>query len=202
MTILQARTLANTTIQGFTRSGDGTSNKHINVAVPSYSDENDADPTLHHCNWLVGINSSGDQSGEAGAQEWKKHINDFLEIYLNSPLAKRLGIFSHLVEILAKFLGINTNHCTKEKKIACLIGKENLAAIHQLLGEKVLSEKPTDEEQAIFEKARSEMIKEAGGLEAWKALSDIEPADLTEAMMKDVLVSLGEEEYATLSEEE
>ena len=123
MTILQARTLANTQILGFTGSGDGTSNKHINyegkhinIAVPSYSDENDADPTLHHHNRFVGINSSGDQSGEAGAQEWKKHINDFLKIYLNSPFAKRSGTFSRLVEILAKFLGMNTDHCTKGEK--------------------------------------------------------------------------------------
>jgi len=75
--------------------------KHINVAVPSYSS---ADNTLHHRNRLIGINSSGDQSGEAGVQEWKNQINDFLKVYLNSPFAKRSGAFTHLVDILAKFI--------------------------------------------------------------------------------------------------
>jgi len=195
-----------TQAKGFTGSGDGTSNKHINyegkhinVAVPSYSS---ADNTLHHRNRLIGINSSGDQSGEAGVQEWKNQINDFLKVYLNSPFAKRSGAFTRLVDILAKFIGMNTDHCSKEKKIARLIGEEKIAAVQELLGEKALAEKPTDEEEAIFAKARSEMIEKAGGLEAWNELSDSEHADLTEDMMKEIIVNLGEEEYASVSEEE
>jgi hypothetical protein len=196
-----------TQAKGFTVSGDGTKNKHvdyegkhINVAVPSLS--NNDDSTVHHHNRLVGINSSADQSAEAGAQEWKDQIADFLEVYVNSPFSKRSGAFARLVDILAKLLGMNTDHCTKEKKIARLIGDEKFAAIRVLLGEQVLSEKSTDEEAAIFEKARAEMIEQAGGLEAWTALSEIECADLTEAMVKDVLISVGETEYGTLSKEE
>jgi len=46
------------------------------------------------------------------------------------------------------------------------------------------------------------MIEKAGGLEAWNELSDSEHADLTEDMMKEIIVNLGEEEYASVSEEE
>jgi len=87
-----------TQAMGFTVSGDGTKNKHvdyegkhINVAVPSYS--NNDDSTVHHHNCLIGINSSPDQSAEAGAQEWKDQIGDFLEVYVNSPFSKRSGAF-------------------------------------------------------------------------------------------------------------
>ena len=196
-----------TQAKGFTGSGDGTSNrhvnfeaKHVNVAVPSYSNSDDS--TLYHCNHLVGINSSADQSGEAGAKEWKDQIGDFLEVYINSPFAKRSGVFACLIDVLAKLFGMNTDHCTKEKKIARLVGEEKLAAIQVLLGEQALSEKSADEDAAIFEKARADMIQQAGGLEAWTALSEIERADMTEALVKDVMIAIGEKEFSNLSEEE
>jgi hypothetical protein len=65
--------------------------------VPSHS--NNDDSTVHYHNRLVGINSSADQSAEAGAQKWKDQIGDFLKVYVNSPFSKRSGAFACLVEI-------------------------------------------------------------------------------------------------------
>jgi hypothetical protein len=59
---------------------------HINLKVASYSDDPDEVPT--HRQHFLGIVSSPDQSAEGQAEDLVEQIDDALNIYNKSPLAK------------------------------------------------------------------------------------------------------------------
>ena len=46
------------------------------------------------------------------------NLNAITEIYNNSPLGKCSGLILKLIELLIKLMGMNTDHCAKEKKDA------------------------------------------------------------------------------------
>ena len=75
-------------------------------------------------------------------------------------------------------------------------------AVHELLGETEVLEKSWEEIDILFDKARDDMIDEAGGQDAWEALSEADQAIQHAIMLKKTLISLGEEKYAKMSEEE
>ena len=194
-------------ILAFTGSGDGTSNKHvnydvhhINLKVSSYSDDPDEEPTHRHR--LLGIVSSPDQSAEGQAEDIVEQIDDALKIYNKSPLAKRSGHFMRLVQAISLLKGLNTDHCSKEKKFSEIMKNKVLDAVRELLGEKEILEKSWEEMDDLFDKARDDMIDRVGGQDAWEALSEADQALQHAIMLKQTLISLGEDKYAEMSEEE
>ena len=79
-------------------------------------------------------------------------------------------------------MGMNTDHCSKAKKTSCL-----------------LSEKKTD---AVFEKFRTKMIDNAGGLETWNALEKHEQSIHIAVMIKEATQAVGENLFSDVSAEE
>ena len=77
-----------------------------------------------------------------------------------------------------------------------------LDAVRELLGEKEVLEKSWEEMDDLFNKARDDMIDRVGGQDAWEALSEADQALQHAIMLKQTLISLGEDKYAEMSEEE
>jgi hypothetical protein len=98
--------------------------------------------------------------------------------------------------------GVNTDHCSKEKKYADVVKAKVTEAKHQLLGEGEILDRNWEEMDVLFDKAWEEMVEELGGQETWEALS-IEDKQLQHAIVvKRTMISLGQEKYAEMSEEE
>jgi len=192
-------------ILAFTASGDGTSNKHvpydahhINLMASSYSDN--SEPI--HRNRLLGLVSSPDQSAEGQAADLVEKIDDSLKMYNKSPLAKRSKHYMHLVKTLSMLRGVNTDHCTKEKKFAGIMKNKMIDANRELLSEEEVLLRPWDELEALFDEAWNAMIAEAGGQDAWDALSKSDQTLRHASMTKRTLISLGDDKYAELSDKE
>ena len=171
---------------------------HINLKVPSYTNEDE--PT--HQNRLLGITSSPNQTAEGQAEDTVEKIDDALSMYNKTPLAKRSKHFANLVRVISLLMGANTDHCSKAKKYSAAMEDRKIDATHQVLGEHVVLEKTLDEIEPLFDQGWDNMIKDAGGQQAWNALSKDEQALQHAIMVKKTLISLGEDKYAELSEEE
>jgi len=70
------------------------------------------------------------------------------------------------------------------------------------LGEEAVLVMDDADVDAAFEHGQKEMIKQAGGKEAWALLSPDRCCNLSAVMIKQVLISLGESEYSDLTEEQ
>src|SRR5882762_9291554 len=99
-------------------------------------------------------------------------------------------------------MGMNSDHCSKEKKAARLVAEKKTEVVQQILGEEAVLEMNDADVDAAFEHGRENMIKQAGGKEAWTLLSADQRRDLSAVMIKQVLISLGESEYSSLIEEQ
>jgi hypothetical protein len=183
---------------GFTASGDGTSNKNVNYDS-RFVHINNVDGT--HKSRFLGLHSSADQSSEQQVNDWIEIISDILNVYEKSPLAQRSGNFMRLVEVLQLLKGMNSDHCGKEKKTAHGMEDKKHTASLELLGEKQMS-KDLEAASAAFTTVKTEMIRAAGGSDAWAALSQNEQAEQTAIMTKKVIISMGENSYSGLSEQE
>jgi len=99
-------------------------------------------------------------------------------------------------------MGMNSDHCSKEKKDARLLEELKAWAVNQSLGEEVMLEMPMDEIVQLFQKAESDMIKAAGGQQKWAALSDNARAEERAVMLEEVVAELGKEAFDNLSDDE
>ena len=77
-----------------------------------------------------------------------------------------------------------------------------MEVVKQILGEDAVLEMDDADVDAAFEHGQKEMIKQAGGKEAWALLSPDQHRSLSAGMIKQVLISLGESEYSDLTEEQ
>ncbi|KIM83358.1 hypothetical protein PILCRDRAFT_7289 [Piloderma croceum F 1598] len=109
-----------TQVKAFTGSGDGTSNKHI-----SYDARH-----VHYkvsglrCSRFLGLHSSVDQSSEQEVEDWEDILADTLKMFQKSPLGKRSKTFDHVLDLMLKWMGMNTDHCSKAKKTSRLISEK------------------------------------------------------------------------------
>jgi hypothetical protein len=70
------------------------------------------------------------------------------------------------------------------------------------LGQRRLLSRPCEELATLIGAANSQKIKDAGGCEAWEALSEKERTKLDRQMMHDLIIALGEDAYEGLSDTE
>ena len=78
---------------------------------------------------------------------------------------------------------MNTDHCSKEKKDACLLENLKAWAVDQKLGEDRMLDMTLEEVREYFKKAEEKMIKKAGGERKWNDLPDIKKAERKAAMI-------------------
>src|SRR6266511_492319 len=55
---------------------------------------------------------------EMAVADWENTLKRITQLYNESPLRKRSGSLLKFVDLLVKLMGMNTDHCAKEKKNA------------------------------------------------------------------------------------
>jgi hypothetical protein len=68
-----------------------------------------------------------------------------------------------LVKTISLLKGVNADHCSKEKRFSEVLKSKVVDAVHELLGEKEVLEKSWEDVDALFNKARDDMINRVGG---------------------------------------
>ena len=193
--------------ESMTFSADGTSHRSINynschihlVAEDYTSPEGNSKQRVTR---TFGIQSSKDGSSEEAVADWERTIKKIVELYNNSPLGKRSGGLLKFIDLLIKLTGMNTDHCSKEKKDARLLEALKAWAVDQHLGEEKMLEMTFEEIRDYFKKAEQKMIRKAGGANKWNKLSDIKQAERKAKMIEEAVAELGKEAFNDLSDEE
>lgn len=193
--------------KAYTIGKDGTGHrginyesKHIHLEVEDYSNTLGINEHKKVTRFL-GIQSTRDGSSETAMKEWENTLKEIEELYNNSPLAKRERMELKYIELLTKLVGMNSDHCAKEKKDARMLEELKIWALEQSFGEKTLRRLKPHEVDEIFEKANKTMVKRAGGKKKWEALSEEIKSIKRAGMREEVLSELGREELEELPEE-
>ncbi|TEB23253.1 hypothetical protein FA13DRAFT_1757092 [Coprinellus micaceus] len=189
----------------FTLSGDGTSHCAINYNSCHISLKVDDHTTgeASHKTRFLGIMPSLDGSSAESIKDWEKMLGNISDLLSCSPFAQRhhKGTL-HLAGMFAKLVGVNSDHCSKEKKDTQALKAQKEDTVHQVLGEKKLSDMDDDELLPHFIKAREKMVKAVGGEEAWGNLAETEQAERKAEMFHSIIMELGKESLELMSDDE
>ncbi|TEB22546.1 glutamic acid-rich protein [Coprinellus micaceus] len=189
----------------FTLSGDGTTHRAINYNSRHISLKVDDHTTgeASHKTRFLGIMPSLDGSSAESIKDWEKMLGNISDLLSRSPFAQRhhKGTL-HLAGMFAKLVGVNSDHCSKEKKDAQALKAWKEDAVHQVLGEKKFLDMDDDELLAHFIKAREKMVKAVGGEEAWGNLAETEQAERKAEMFHSIIMELGKESLELMSDDE
>ena len=134
--------------------------------------------------------------------DWENTLKKIIDLYNGSPFGKRVGGLVKFIELLIKLVGMNTDHCSKEKKDARLLEELKAWAVDQHLGEEPMLGLSMAEINKLFNKAEKEMIKSAGGQSKWNALSENVKANKRAKMVEAILARQGKEAFEELEESE
>ena len=88
--------------------------------------------------------------------DWEVTLKKIIQLYNDSPFGKRSGSLVTFIDLLIKLMGMNTDHCSKEKKDAQLFEELKAWAVNQNLGEEVMLEMSMDEITQLFHRAESD----------------------------------------------
>jgi hypothetical protein len=144
-----------------------------------------------------------DGSSAESIKDYDLLLGGICDLFNRSPFGKRHGSSPlRLVDIFFKLTGMQSDHCAKEKKDAEALKKKKENAVHQVLGEQQVMSR---EEQALlphFISARAKMIDQCGGTSKWDLLSEAEQAEKNAEMLEGIILKLGKESLALMSEDE
>jgi hypothetical protein len=190
-----------------TASSDGTTHKnvnyesrHINMPVSTYDVGNP--DIVKHRSRLVGVDSATDHSSQTQVEGWKHKLQEKLDIYSQSPLARRSQVTLKLADFFSRLQGMNGDHAKDQKKLASLLKEMKAYFMHQELGEERLLDMEISDINELLTRANNQKIAEAGGPEKWDALSKADQLEADATMMSAVVLKLGSEAYSHLPEDE
>ena len=198
--------MANTKSMTFSADGTGHrginfNSRHVHLIAEDYTSPSPGTAKKRATRFL-GIQSSRDGSSEEAMIDWENTLKKIIDLYNGSPFGKRVGGLVKFIELLIKLVGMNTDHCAKEKKDARLLEELKAWAVDQHLGEEAMLGLSMEEINELYSKAHKEMIKSAGGQSKWNALSENAKADKRAKMVEGILEKLGKEAFEGLEENE
>jgi hypothetical protein len=198
--------MANTKSMTFSADGTGHrginfNSRHVHLIAEDYTSPSPGTAKKRATRFL-GIQSSRDGSSEEAMIDWENTLKKIIDLYNGSPFGKRVGGLVKFIELLIKLVGMNTDHCAKEKKDARLLEELKAWAVDQHLGEEAMLGLSMEEINELYSKAHKEMIKSAGGQSKWNALSENAKADKRAKMVEGILEKLGKEAFEDLEENE
>ena len=129
-------------------------------------------------------------------------MDTITNLYSRSPLGKCHGSILHTVDLFAKLSGMLTDHCAKEKKDVAEPEKRKIEAMYQKLGEDTLVDSTNAEVLPKFLEVYDQMIKDQGGQDKWKSLSEDEQKERVARMAEKAVVELGKDAYEMLLDAE
>jgi hypothetical protein len=133
-----------TIFQDLTISGDGTTNKHINLeskhglmVTPTYT----SDPNAPAMNTIpsqrfFGINTAIDHKSETQLQGWKDLIDHMYKVYNDSPLGRRKSL--NPLEFARLVTGMHTDHAEDQKKLVRLFKSWKDSCEREMCGEEAI----------------------------------------------------------------
>ncbi|KAJ8454145.1 hypothetical protein ONZ45_g19419 [Pleurotus djamor] len=190
--------------KSFTISADSTTHcrinyesKHIAVAAPNYSEGPDAEaaPKVR----LFGVDHLPSHSSETSQASWQDKLAEISTLYSASPLAKRQGLTIDLTEFASKLMGMNGDHASAEKCTAKMMGDWKKEKAIEALGDRELEDMAPAELVALILDWTQKKIREAGGIDAWDALTDAEQAEKDIGTAKALVVEVGKAAFENLS---
>src|SRR6266496_3409478 len=189
--------------ESMTVSADGTghqsinyNSRHVHMLVEDYES---SDGGIIHATRFLGIKPSCDGSSKEAIADWQTTITEILNFYNCSPFGKWSGgSLIGLVDILVKLTGMNTDHCSKEKKDAYEIEELKKWAVNQCLGEEAMMEKSLHEIYELQIGAQRKMIQAAGGQQRWEALPEVTKSEKRAKMVENVVQDLGKGAFELL----
>jgi len=198
--------MANTKSMTFSADGTGHrginfNSRHVHLIAEDYTSPSPG-TAKKRATCFLGIQSSRDGSSEEAMIDWENTLKKIIDLYNGSPFGKRVGGLVKFIELLIKLVGMNTDHCAKEKKDARLLEELKAWAVDQHLGEEAMLGLSMEEINELYSKAHKEMIKSAGGQSKWNALSENAKADKRAKMVEGILEKLGKEAFEGLEENE
>jgi hypothetical protein len=173
---------------GTTHKNVGYEARHVNMLVPIH--ESEEVHVVKHQSHLVGIDSATDHSSQTQADGWKSKLQETLDVYSQSPLAKHSQGTPRLADFFACLQGMNGGHAKDQKKLAELL-KINQALMQKSLGEDRLLELSIPEIVAFLTKANNQKIEKVGGPLKWSALSSAEKLVADAETMSAVVLKFG-----------
>ncbi|KAI0063127.1 hypothetical protein BV25DRAFT_1802759 [Artomyces pyxidatus] len=193
------------TNKDFTASCDGTSHKdlqyealHIALLAPSYEDP--SAPHTHKLR-LVSVRTTVNHTSESQLEGIKESLEAVRKAYADSPLAKRTQISLEADEVMLRWRGLNTDHAADQQKLyrlACLWKAE---CLHAQLGQVKIISQPSDALIETMLETNQQKILDAGGQQAWDALTAEQKTVREVTAMRQLSIRLGKEAYGDLPEE-
>ncbi|KAF7318204.1 hypothetical protein HMN09_00328700 [Mycena chlorophos] len=157
----------------------------------------------------AGVSGALTHKSEDQLVGWRETMADFVEIFSDSPLADSLEGYEGLdlrrlgdAPIWAKNTGLHTDHAPDQKKLAQLMEKLKIDCEREIRGEKAIQAGSKEAELLQIIRCDTTAIGEAGGFDAWSALSEDERQRRSAAKWKEACRQRGEEEVSRLNPEE
>ncbi|KAJ7741249.1 hypothetical protein B0H16DRAFT_1423683 [Mycena metata] len=196
--------------KGVTISADSTSNRgqniesrHLATRAPDYkSGSLDIDPNSTPKVRFLGVEKTLDHSSAQSVQGWKNQIEEAVKVFNRSPLAQRLKKQYTVREFTIIVKGMNGDHASTEKGTAKGVEALKREATIEELGEQALAGKAFMELVDYLGAWNAKKVADAGGEEAWNALSPAEQTDRDGKLMAEIVAVLGKEAYDALSPED
>ena len=153
--------------EALTLSSDGTAHKNMNYdSRHAHYKVEGPDGEKKQVSHFLGLQRTLDGSSEEAVKEWDYQLQNFFNVFNESPLSKKRNMWARLVELYVKFAGMHADHCAKEKKNFVLMEEKKIAATEQILGEKQIMDDPVDQLMPHFLTANQAMIEKLGGQDA------------------------------------
>ncbi|KAJ6552438.1 hypothetical protein DFH09DRAFT_925151 [Mycena vulgaris] len=181
-----------------TLSGDGTKIRHIDYEAKHITFRDPA--TGRPITRILDITSAPDHTSEAQMAGWRIVLQDGLvKTYNASPLGQVAPIDEDEFITFIKALG--TDHANDQKKLARLVNEWTTEAEKIMLGKKYLSSNDIQHYLPDIARLNDQKIQDAGGLDAWNALSEAEKVRLDILVCRTLWAHFGETEWKDLTPE-
>ncbi|KAF8951787.1 hypothetical protein BDZ97DRAFT_1778312 [Flammula alnicola] len=187
----------------FSNRGVNFESRHIALRVPDYktgdlSIDMNSTPQIR----LLCVDSTVDHTADGAVKGFVDCIEESMKYFNASPYAQILKKNVKIRHFFHVLKAMNGDHASKEKSAARGMGDKKHQSAIEDLGEDRLLSMPVGELVEYLGAWNQKKIAQAGGMEEWNKLSQLEQAKLDKKLMQEIIMALGQEEYNALSPED
>ncbi|KAF8198610.1 hypothetical protein BJ912DRAFT_1020488 [Pholiota molesta] len=190
--------------QAFTVSSDGTTIRHLNyeakhitLNAPSYEERAGIKKAPKTC--FVGVTSGVNHKSETQLKGWKDLSNEFYATYNN--IFKANGRHADPITFATYMLGNGSDDSEDQKKLNCLLLEWKSLCDWLLRGKETMQTMGLGDLIRTLWEESIQKVADAGGLEAWNILSDVEKDNRDRAAYDKLCERLGEEAWLQVPED-
>ncbi|KAJ6536941.1 hypothetical protein B0H19DRAFT_1270627 [Mycena capillaripes] len=175
----------------------------VTISADNYKSGNlEIDPNSTPKVRYLGVEKTLDHTSAESVKGWQALINENVDIFNRSPLARRLDCQYSVCQFMRILNGMNGDHASNEKGTSRGMQDLKHEAVLDDLGEEALAGKEFMDLVHYLAAWNAKKVAEAGGIEAWETLSPAEQTERDVKLMKEIVAVLGKEAYDALCPEE